>query len=162
MTDVLSPYDLYSIAREFEANGVVFYRNAAKSVKDVNCARMLLELAETEKGHELLITQLQEALTEDEKRPAAFSPSDTRANLFLGIAANNVFDFTVAAEFFHTPGLTVQDILKKAIALEKDSVIFYLGFRDIVRDSTSQERLDALINQEMSHIHMLNEYLSVL
>lgn len=162
MSNIISPFDLYQIARELERNGEVFYRNAAERVSDPAAIQMLLGLAKAEVQHEKLLAEMQAALSEEEKQPAAFASTERRADLFLGLIAGNVFDPKAAAEedFFTNPSL--KDILNKAIAIEKDSVIFYLGFRDIVRTAEAEERLNALINQELSHIYTLNEYLHVI
>ena len=57
---------------------------------------------------------------------------------------------------------TMEDILKMAIGKEKDSVIFYLGMKEIVSPSLGRDRIDAIIMEEMNHIGVLSARLASL
>jgi rubrerythrin len=43
-----------------------------------------------------------------------------------------------------------------AIGLEKESILFYLGLKDLVPPEHGQEKLDEIIDQERQHIIQLN------
>ena len=53
----------------------------------------------------------------------------------------------------------MQAILKAAILAEKDSIVFYLGMKDMVPDELGQSRLDDIIKEEMAHIKLLSRRL---
>ena len=46
--------------------------------------------------------------------------------------------------------------------MEKDSIAFYLGMKDMVPDDLGKSNMDAIIREEMSHIQLLSEKLTAL
>lgn len=163
-TDVLSPLDIFRIAREVELNGQVFYKRAANECEDPSCKSMLLGLSDMEAGHAELFKELQEGLSEDERTAGALSPEgfELDSNPYRAFAAGHIFDLrSDPTEIFGT-GADTRDVLKKAIELEKDTVIFYMGFRDLLASRIGAERVQQLINQEMEHVFLLSNYLRAL
>ena len=55
---------------------------------------------------------------------------------------------------------SMKEILKSAIEAEKDSIVFYLGMKDVVPDSLGKKRIDDIIREEMSHIRLLSRELT--
>ena len=47
------------------------------------------------------------------------------------------------------------DVLRKAIELEKDAIIYYLGMKDAVPEDLGRDRIDRIIRQEMGHVVLL-------
>jgi len=43
-------------------------------------------------------------------------------------------------------------VLRLALGFEKDSVVFFLGIRELVPAELGKDRIDWLIRQEMAHI----------
>ena len=56
----------------------------------------------------------------------------------------------------------MEDILDTAIALEKDSIVFYESMKDVVAGPDGRERIDAVIREEIGHIVDLREQLQAL
>ena len=56
----------------------------------------------------------------------------------------------------------MEDILKEAITAEKDSIVFYLGMKDLVPQALGKNRIDAVIKEEMAHIRTLSKELVAL
>ena len=54
---------------------------------------------------------------------------------------------------------SLEAILKAAILAEKDSIVFYLGMKDLVPENLGQSHLDNIIKEEMSHIKLLSHRL---
>ena len=54
------------------------------------------------------------------------------------------------------------DILKTAIALEKESIIFYLGFKDALTREADRTKIDGIVKEEMKHIASLSTQLGAL
>jgi len=50
----------------------------------------------------------------------------------------------------------LEEIFKAAIGAEKDSIVFYLGMRDVVPPAAGKSKLDHIIQEEMSHLRTLN------
>lgn len=53
-------------------------------------------------------------------------------------------------------------IIKYAMAAEKDSIVFYLGMKDLVPENMGKKKIDEIIREEMSHIRLLSKELSVI
>ena len=54
---------------------------------------------------------------------------------------------------------SMREILKAAILAEKDSIVFYLGMKDLVPDKLGKDKLDEIIKEEMGHIRILSKEL---
>ena len=50
----------------------------------------------------------------------------------------------------------IRRILRVAIGLEKDSIIFYLGMKELVPENLGKNRIDKIIKEEMGHIRLLS------
>jgi len=57
---------------------------------------------------------------------------------------------------------TPEEILRMALELEKDSVVFYQGIREIVPERLGKGRIEAIIKEEMKHITQLSSQLGSL
>jgi len=57
---------------------------------------------------------------------------------------------------------TMEEVLTTAIGLEKESVLFYLGIKDIVSPEYGLERIDDIIREERGHIAQLTSLLGKL
>ena len=57
---------------------------------------------------------------------------------------------------------SMKEILKSAIEAEKDSIVFYLGMKDVVPESLGKSRIDHIIKEEMGHIRSLSKELIAL
>ena len=53
----------------------------------------------------------------------------------------------------------MKDILKAAIGAEKDSIVFYLGMKELVPEKLGKDKLDGIIKEEMAHIKLLSSRL---
>jgi rubrerythrin len=56
---------------------------------------------------------------------------------------------------------TMEEVITTAIDLEKESILFYLGLKDIVPPRRGQERIDKIITEEKQHIVQLKEFLQI-
>jgi hypothetical protein len=88
-----------------------------------------------------------------DKEPAAFDPAG-EAVLYLQALANMRVFFEKKID----PS-SMEEILKSAIEAEKDSIIFYLGMRDLVPEKSGKDKIDAIIGEEKKHIQLLSKEL---
>ena len=54
---------------------------------------------------------------------------------------------------------SLQEILNIALSLEKQSILFYVGLKDLVRQKHGKDKVDAIIGEEKQHIAQLSEVL---
>ena len=146
----------------FERNSVSFYRKAAEALSDEKMCQILLSLAEFEKEHEESYANMRKQISTKEWDMITFDPENEMALYLQKIADSRIFDPKKdPAEQLKDKG-TIEDILNYAIESEKDSIIFYLGLKNYVPATAGKNKVDEIINEEMSHITELNLRLSAL
>jgi len=142
--------EVFEIAEQIERNGAKFYRSIAEKVNDTNKKQLLANLAKMEDEHEQTFKTLRSKLSTDEKIQTTFDPEGESERYLRALADTRVF-----YEKEVTP-TSFEDILKFAITIEKDSIVFYLGMKDIVPDHLGKQKLDDIIKEEMSHVNLLS------
>lgn len=145
--------DVFDMAEQIERNGAVFYRKAAADVGDPDAKKFLSDLAAMEDDHEKTFSAMRKKLTQGEKAPTVFDPQDEAASYLKALADTRIF---FEKEIDTT---SMQAILKASILAEKDSIVFYLGMKDMIPDELGQSRLDDIIKEEMAHIKLLSRRL---
>ena len=148
--------DIFEIAEQLERNGAAFYRDAAASVDDSSVKEFLLEFAAMEDEHEKTFVNLRKELTAAEKTSTVFDPNNESALYLKALADTRVF-FKKEIDTS-----TVEGIFKAAITAEKDSIVFYLGMKDLVPEALGKQRMDDIIREEMGHIKILSQKLAAL
>jgi rubrerythrin len=146
--------DIFEIAQQMERNGAAFYRDAAGSVDDSSVKEFLLEFAAMEDEHEKTFIELRKELTAAEKTPTVFDPNNESALYLKALADTRVF-FKKEIDTS-----TVEGIFKSAITAEKDSIVFYLGMKDLVPGGLGKDKMDGIIKEEMGHIKILSQKLA--
>jgi rubrerythrin len=145
--------EIFEMAKQIERNGVAFYQSAAKSVSDASEKDMLLELAKMEEDHEATFTKMEAQLKEQETASTVFDPEDEAVQYLKSLADTRVF-FEKEIDLS-----SMKAILKAAITAEKDSIVFYLGMKELVPEKLGKDRIDAIIKEEMGHIRLLGKKL---
>ena len=153
MDYVFNMSEILEMAEQIERNGAAFYRNAAKGVSDPQSSDLLLNLAQMEDQHEKIFASLSTQLSENEKTSAVFDP-DGEAVLYLRALA----DTRVFFEKKIDTG-SMEAILKEALTAEKDSIVFYLGMKELVPEKAGKAKIDSIIKEEMGHIKLLGKKL---
>ena len=148
--------DIFEIAEQLEGNGAAFYRKAAAATGIAEARTLLEGLAAMEDEHGKTFAALKAELTAADKAGTVFDPDD-EAGLYLKSLADVRVFFEKTMD---TSSLT--EILKSAIEAEKDSIVFYLGMKDLVPEKLGKNRIDAIIKEEMGHIRSLSKQLVTL
>ena len=145
--------EVFEIAEQIERNGAEFYRTAAENIADADKKKLLIDLAEMEDEHEQTFRTMRSELTQDEKIVTTFDPEGESENYLRALADTRVFyEKNIDCS-------SLKEVLKSAITAEKDSIVFYLGMKDIVPAHLGKQRLDGIIKEEMSHIRLLSKEL---
>jgi rubrerythrin len=50
---------------------------------------------------------------------------------------------------------TLEDIIKTALGLEKDSILFYLGVKNMVPPKYGRDKVEEIIEEERKHVAQL-------
>ena len=145
--------DVFEMAEKLERNGAQFYRNAAENADDPKAKAFLIRLAEMEDAHEKTFALLRSNLSGKAKAATVFDPQHESALYLRSLADTKVF-FEKEIDFS-----SMREILKAAILAEKDSIVFYLGMKDLVPDKLGKDKLDEIIKEEMGHIRILSKEL---
>ncbi len=160
MTISFSADEIFEMAEQIERNGAKFYRATAEKFSAVR--QVLLDLAAMEDEHEKIFAAMRAQLSSREQEPTVFDP-DGQVQMYLrAMADGHVFDVKADPTEQLTGQETSEDILKMAIGMEKDSIIYYLGLKDFVPARAGKDKVEAIIKEEMSHIATLNQKLAAL
>lgn len=159
MSISFSADEILEIAQQIEQNGLNFYRAAANAVTDPEAKEMLWSLAEWEVGHEMIFREMRATLTDDQRQPTVFDPDD-EMGLYLKAMANTVV-FTSKMDpqemIGHNPSF--RKVLDIALGREKDAVVFYAGIKEIVPASLGRDKIEAIMQEEVSHVAMITRRL---
>ncbi len=152
----LTGRDVLEVAVQIEKNGVRFYTLAGETVRNERLSELLSFLAEEEKRH---ITTFEEMLNDipADAPPGTTDPYLDEASLYIGALADSKV-FTK-----HGIGLRLDEgvkneseILRLAIDMEKDSILFYHELKNGVREG-DRPSVEKLISEEKEHFVKLQK-----
>jgi rubrerythrin len=84
------------------------------------------------------------------------------ANEILEMADGYVFTIKKDPTELFTGKETMEDILLMAMGVEKGSIVFYLGMKELVPQRLGKDRIDGIMTEEMGHIAILSKELTFL
>lgn len=145
--------EIFEMAEQIERNGAKFYRDAANQVSDKANKDFLLELAAMEDEHEKTFSSMKGELSKKESTPTVFDPEGDAPRYLKALSDTRVF-FEKEIDL-----VSMKSILKDAVTAEKDSIVFYLGMKDLVPDSQGKDKIEHIIKEEMKHIRLLSNKL---
>lgn len=158
MTVSLNCAAVFEIAERIERNGAAFYRRAAEMFRAPGASKALLDLAAWENRHEQIFAEMraqlarQSAGPDDSEQERSLPESEVVAGLAVFGIRSEPADHLYGNE-------SESDILKMALQKEKDSIVFYHGLKDFVRDKAGKEQIERIIKEEMRHVVTLDELL---
>ncbi len=165
MISMFNADEIFEMAEQIERNGAKFYSRAAENTKKDRSREILLTLAVAEKEHEQIFVAMRADMQKQDHITSVdpvFDPEGEAALYLRAMADGHVFDTRVAPSELLTGKETMQDILNTAIGLEKDSIVFYLGMKEMVPKRLGKDRLDNIIKEEMRHVATLSGELAQL
>jgi len=147
--------EIFEIAERIEKNGARFYRKAAENTNDEKARKMLLELADMEDDHEKTFSEMRKDLQSSDRTPSRFDPDNETAAYLQAFADGHIFDVNSDPCEMLTGSESIVEVLKMAIGMEKDSVVFYLEMKEMVPPGAGQEKIQHIIGEERKHIGVL-------
>jgi len=135
--------EIFEMAEQVERNGAKFYREAAENIDDTDAKKLLSEFAVMEDEHEKTFAGLRSELKDEDKQSTVFDPEGESALYLRALADTRVF----FKKEIDTSSL--KEILKAALTAEKDSIVFYIGMKDLVPGKLGKDKIDHIIREEM-------------
>jgi len=158
MSIVFNADEVFEIAAQIERNGGEFYRRAAENNSEGR--DFLLEIAEQEDRHLATFEAMRKKLTAREKETTAFDPDGAGALYLKAMAGGHVFDVKKNPSETLKGNESLEEIINIAIGMEKDSILFYVGLKEMVPEILGKGKMDHIIKEEMKHICWLSDKLS--
>ncbi len=155
--------EVFEMAEQIERNGVAFYNKAAEMFPEYTKKSIFLKLAEMEKEHEKRFHQMRLDLAKKERELSQFlDPQGEAAAYLRAMVSGKVFDpkLDPTTRFNHVRSLS--EVLRIAIDVEKDSIIFYLGLKEMIPQGLGKDKVDLIVREEMSHVTILSNLLEKL
>lgn len=151
--------EVFEMAIQIEANGANFYRKAAELQKDPDNKAFLEKIARMEDKHKATFESMQKEISDAEKQGTVFDPADELSMYLKAMADSHggEGDPDIADAF--TGEESIEEIITTAIGLEKESILFYLGLKDLIPAKYGHDKLDHIIQEEKLHIAQLNGFL---
>jgi rubrerythrin len=152
--------EILEMAQQIERNGARFYRLAAQGTDEPDKRELFLDLATMEDEHEGIFATMKRELSATEWESTTFDPHGEGAAYLKAMADGHVFDPQMDPSDLFNELQSTEDILRKAIDLEKDSIIFYVGMIDMVPEKLGRDKVKHIIREEMEHIVTLNRQIT--
>lgn len=158
MSTVFNADEIFEIAKQIERNGAAFYRKAAGNVPKGKS--MLLGLASQEDDHLARFQQMQKDLSGGQKEPTAYDPDNQALQYLQAMASGRIFDLKKNPADLLKGSESLDSILRLALDLEKESVLFYIGMKEMVPPKLGAGQVDRIIKEEMAHMLQLSQALA--
>ena len=153
----LNADEVLEMALDIERSGAAFYKRAADLQESAHIRATLLELAAMEEDHERRFVEMRQGLTEAERREMTYDP-EGELPLYLRVMADKgVFGKRTDPAAALTGKESTEQVLRFAVGLEKDSIVFYLGLQELVPERLGGARVRDIIKQEMGHLATLGD-----
>jgi rubrerythrin len=162
MAIVFNADEVFEMAIRIENNGATFYRRAAGLQSDIKNQKFLEGLANMEDRHQKIFTDMRTSLTEKDKGPKVFDPYDEVSQYLAAMADTMGGEGSPSVADTLTGNESLEEILNIAVGLEKDSILFYLGIKDLIPAQSGQDRIDEIIKEERRHVVQLSNLLEKL
>jgi rubrerythrin len=157
MKNTFSLSEVFRLAEQIERNGFRFYQEAAKASKNLPVKQLLDHLALQEKKHEQIFADLHSQLCGGSDLNLV--DLDDQVELYIrSMAYGHVFKMDLDVPQVLTSLQTERSMLQLAITFEKDTIVFFESLKKAVAVS-SREKVELLIQEEIGHIHRLQEAL---
>jgi rubrerythrin len=154
--------EVFEMAEQIERNGARFYREAATKTPERQIKDMFLRLAAMEDGHLRTFQEMRATLSDQEKGGTTFDP-EGEASLYLqAMADDRGFEGMRGRNVQLTGRESTRELLEIAINAERNSVLYYVGLKEMVPTEAGREKVEAIIREEVSHAADLRRQLAAL
>ncbi len=159
MTYDFNANEVFEMAIRIEENGAAFYRKASALQTDPSNKTFLETLAKMEDRHKISFEALKKQLADAEKTDTVFDPEEELILYLRAMADSHGGEGDPAVADSLTGNESMAQIIKTAIGLEKESILFYVGLKDIVPSVLGKDKIDGIIKEEKKHIAQLEGFM---
>ncbi len=146
--------EILQMAIVMEEQGIKFYTHGKNFAKNQYTKDRFEELVNMEKDHKLQFANILENLNNNDILTNYID--DTVSIYIESITANPYLDEDHEIKGFMANN-PIDKIFQYAIQTEKDAITFYLEIRDLLEKKESIEVVDKIIDEEKSHIVILEK-----
>jgi rubrerythrin len=152
--------EIMEMAVRIEKNGKSFYLHAVEIESDEKMVSFFKKLAAMEEQHIRIFEQFREDLSDTDKESQIYDP-DEQVSMYLKVMADahggeGNPDITKTL----TGKESIKEIVNIALALEKQSILFYVGLVDFISHKQGKDKVNAVIEEEKKHVAQLGDILS--
>ncbi|MFP4139685.1 MAG: ferritin family protein [Planctomycetota bacterium] len=159
----MSAADLLDLACQVESNGVEFYRRSAELASDPKAEQFLRQLAVMEEDHLQVFSAMKENWLARQSAAAegdqAAQPDESVRSYLEMLASDRLFDPAGGPAKTWTGQERLTDVIARAVEMESDSILFYVGLKEYVPNADQRAKIDDIIHQEMGHATSLKNLL---
>jgi len=152
MAMIYNADEVFKMGEQIERNGCRFYARAAEQSDEAGVKQLLRRLADMEAEHETLFADMRREISRQGAAQVDYDPDNDVSRYLQASADSHVFNVRGGLESLLTGQESAPEVLRLALGFEKDSVVFFLGIRELVPAELGKDRIDWLIRQEMAHI----------
>ena len=152
--------EVLAVAEQIERNGATFYEAAAEQAVTAEVQKMLRDLSQWESGHQALFASMREQLSDREREAVTYDPDDQLAGYLSAVADTQVFSRARTGADLLGGQQDEAAMIRKAIALEHESIAFYMSMRPLVPPRLGQAHLDTVVLEEYGHVAQLTARLA--
>jgi rubrerythrin len=155
MTKSLNAFEILTVAVTIERDTIDFYRKAAKLFNDKELRKVLILLADWEQKHESVFTAMKQELSHIREEAMTFDVNGfvSTSPLVLKSLAWSATQSQSKREF--TGDESKEEILELAMNRERSTIRFYFELVGVVGDSSSKNKIHAIIEEEKRHVGIL-------
>jgi len=154
--------EVFEMAEEIERNGAVFYREVAGKANGQAMKDMFLSMAAMEDAHLQTFQEMRKELSAQEKAETTYDPYNEATLYLQALADSKGFEGMKGPAVKLSGNESIQELLEASIDAEKNSVLFYVGLKDLVSAKAGKDKVEVIIREEVRHIADLRKQLSAL
>ena len=151
--------EVFEMAIQIEANAAAFYRKAAELQEEMADKEFLEKIARMEDRHKIGFEEMKAQVSDLEKSKTIFDPNEELYLYLKAMADAHGGEGNPDVANQLTGDETMAQVVETAIGLEKESILFYLGLKDIVPPQLGREKIDEIIEEEKKHVAQLSGFL---
>ncbi len=159
MGGIFNADEVFQMAQDMEVAGAKYYRDAASLFPDHPRAHMLTMLARMEEEHFKQFGAVREQVKRAVRLPEVWDPEGEAAQYLRALSERKVFHPDEDPSQRFTGRESLREIMIRALAMEKESIVFYSGLKELVPADLGRAQVDEIIRQEMGHVTTLTQEL---